>query len=198
MLINIIMSLFSLFFCTTISAEQQPYTISDNDQTRIFVEQEPNIPNQPCSNKDLKQCIFAHMSSDQRKIFSQLPPEKRKEFFAQLTLDDYDKFLDAYSQQEWNQLLYALSLEEKNYYPQTVEEQKKSIQTIKDDAQTVRNICFTANLVADAVFPPAMIIHVVELGYVMVYNIHPIVQEEQKKQFKEYVKEKFNVIQPDS
>lgn len=187
--------LFSLETAASNNGPKDSYIITDKDRIRIFEEKKkPTTPDQNIDKKNLKESLFSRSAAEQRQLFSQLSRTQRKELLSQLTIEDYNKFLDAYSEVEWKQLLQSLSQKEQRRYPTTIGEQKDTIQTIKDDAQKIRNALFVFTLAADAACPPAMIVHVFELGYVMTYNIHPVVYEETRKRFKEYLIQTFHAI----
>lgn len=161
--------------------------------TRTQAHKEEQLECHNYTDKALTECIFSHNAEEQRTIFTHLAPHQRKEHLKQLTYWTYSKFLDAYSELQWKELYNALTVEEKKYWPKTVKEQRNSMVQLREDADTVRNLALGANIIASIVFPPAFAVQGVELCYVFVKGIHPIVEGQLIKSFKVYLHDVFRV-----
>lgn len=192
--INILLFLFILIITTSniLSQDSCDIPLEETFQEKFIQKEESNILCGNLCNKELMEYISSLTIADQKQIFAQLPPNKRWEYLSQFTLQDYDKFLNAYSEKDWKQLLESLPTEVKKNWPTTIKAQRDALEKIKKIAENTRNFALGVHVIIDAAFPPAMFLHVAEIGYVYHYNVHPIVYKVRTKHFKKYLEETFN------
>ncbi len=84
--------------------------------------------------KALVHCLQSLPYDNQKKTFKELTPQERKDYLKNLSLEDYEKFLDNYNEYEWQRLYTSLTKTEQTHWPRSIQEQRIALAKIADEA----------------------------------------------------------------
>ncbi len=201
------MFIFLLFFfmiTTIVSAQNENtapsspttnyYTVVNDNSQKTYIEQKLHACCKKAKGNELVECLATLPITDQRNLFAQLSPTRRKEYLTNLTLDNYEKFLKAYSEHDWKNLYNSLSNYEQSHWPSTITEQLIAIEKIKDNAETARNVLGLGGGIALSLITPiGMALPAYEAYHVIRYGTHPIKEIFLNAGFKNYMEATFEI-----
>lgn len=81
-------------------------------------------------NKELKECVLCFSHKPRITLLKKLDPARRKSFMLHLSFDEYQRFVEQFSEQEWQDLYASLSNEEKERWPTSVAYQTEALKTM--------------------------------------------------------------------
>ncbi len=154
-------------------------------------------PSASCDNKKGDQFVESFFSLPlpaQKKYFALITLLRKKELLKHMTFEQYEKFLNSISENDWQQLLQSVSADEKRTWPQTIEEQKNAIQEIKEHADNVKDVVLVGYVVGYAIFPPSLLLYGAQAAYQYVTESDPVKDFAINKKYCQYLREKFNVV----
>lgn len=150
----------------------------------------------PLHGKQLSECLFSLKAEDQREEFAKLSPKKREAFLRTMNLRDYQRFTQAFNEEQWKLLLNKLTQKEQSTWPQTIQEQVAAAEKIDIDATTVSDRGYLATIGISIIsYPVAIGILAYKAGYIIVHGDSPIRAHKKQEYFEHYLKEKFNIEQ---
>lgn len=132
-----------LFFCALLTIVPHSFPeetvknfykiINDNSQNTYIQKSD-----QCCETKmgsDFVSCMHSLPIEDQKEVFKQLTPARRRDYISNLSYEQYETFLKAYSEHDWQDLYNSLSKDEQRHWPKTVKEQYFAVVSMKFAAE---------------------------------------------------------------
>lgn len=169
--------------------------VNDNSQ-KIFIEKKQSkMTCEKCCGEKLVACYFSLIVADQRKVFGQLPANKRREMLRNFTLPDYENFLKAYNdEEEWKELLKALTEDEQEYWPQTVTEQLELLENLKSKVDKVSDVFnIGGDILLSTLNPVFILLPVYKAYHIIRYNENPLKKNLADREFKLYMEATFEL-----
>lgn len=175
--------------------EKYFYKIINDNSQKTYIEKP--VDGECCqdrTNSDLVECVFALPIKDQKEVFKEFTPAKRREYLRNLSCEHYEKFLKAYNEHDWKNLYNALSKEEQKYWPKTLKQQIIALQRMKDFVEDAGDATALSITACGAFISPYLLaLHGYTFFYLFTENKNPIKEKCKIWCFKRFMETNFQI-----